>query len=116
MPKVSVIIPVYNGAEYLNSCIECLSKQSLKDIEIIFIDDGSTDNTLFLLRSWCSSNIVVLSQKNAGAGVARNNGLSHAKGEYVAFLDVDFFFVGVGSFFFVDVVDICLFSAFTVSL
>lgn len=89
MSKVSVIVPVYNGERYISSCMECLSKQSLRELEIIFIDDGSTDNTLDKLRLYRDANIIILSQKNAGAGAARNYGIAHANGEYIAFLDVD---------------------------
>ena len=89
VPKISVIIPVYNGKKYLDVCVQSLQKQSLKDIEMIFVDDGSTDCTLCKLKQYSDSNIVVLTQKNAGAGSARNNGIIHASGEYVAFLDVD---------------------------
>ena len=89
MPKVSIIIPVYNGGEYLERCLEGLHRQTLQDKEVIFVDDGSTDHTLSLLKSCSKSENVVLSQENAGAGSARNLGLAHAKGEYVAFLDVD---------------------------
>lgn len=90
MIKISIIIPVYNGAEYLNSCYDCVRKQSLKEKEIIFIDDGSTDNTLSILNTLRNyENVIILSQENAGAGAARNYGISNAKGEYVAFLDVD---------------------------
>lgn len=89
MPKISVIVPVYNGEKYIDACVESLYKQSLKEIEVIFIDDGSTDNTLSRLNVYRNPDIIILSQKNAGAGVARNTGLSQANGEYVAFLDVD---------------------------
>ena len=89
MPKISIIIPVYNGGKYLERCLEGLHRQTLKDKEVIFVDDGSTDHTLSFLKSISCAGIVVLSQKNAGAGSARNLGLAHAKGEYVAFLDVD---------------------------
>lgn len=89
MPKISIIIPVYNGGKYLERCLEGLRRQTLKDKEVIFIDDGSTDHTLSFLKSISCAGMVVLSQKNAGAGSARNLGLEHAKGEYVAFLDVD---------------------------
>ena len=89
MPKISVIVPVYNGEKYIDACMESLYKQSLKEIEVICIDDGSTDNTLARLNVYRDSDIIIVSQKNAGAGVARNTGLSQAKGEYVAFLDVD---------------------------
>jgi len=89
MAQISVIIPVYNGMRYINNCIENLSAQDLTEIEIVFVDDGSTDGSLELLRSLESERVRVLTQRNAGAGVARNTGLACATGEYVAFLDVD---------------------------
>lgn len=91
VPKVSVIIPVYNGKKYMDKCLKSVQKQTLKDIEIICVDDGSTDNTLSILTDYADKDprIKVYSQKNAGAGAARNVGLSTAKGEYVTFVDSD---------------------------
>lgn len=93
-PKVSIIIPVYNTEEFLNSCLDSLINQTLKEIEIICVDDGSTDDSLFILNHYSKidSRIIVLKQKNKGAGVARNYGMSIAKGEYLSFLDSDDFF------------------------
>ena len=91
MAKVSVIIPVYNSKDYLAECIESVISQTLKDIEIILIDDGSTDESLNICESFSKldSRISILRQKNKGAGEARNNGLRNAKGEFAAFLDSD---------------------------
>jgi len=89
--KISVIIPVYNAEKYIERCIESVLEQNIKEIEIICVDDGSTDSSLSILKDYEQkySNIYVLSQKNSYAGVARNFGLTVAKGEYVHFLDSD---------------------------
>lgn len=94
MPQVSVIIPVYDVEKYLYQCMNSLVHQSLYDIEIICIDDGSTDNSLAILQEYAQrdSRIVVLQQKNQGAGIARNAGMKIAQGEYLAIVDSDDFF------------------------
>ena len=93
-PKVSVIIPVYNTAEFVGECLDSLLNQTLTNIEIICVDDGSTDDSLFILRKYAEvdKRITVLTQQNKGAGVARNYGMSVAKGEYLSFLDSNDFF------------------------
>ena len=93
-PKVSVIIPVYNVEQYLRECLNSVIKQTLKEIEIICVDDGSTDNSLDILKEYAEKDhrITIITQKNLHAGVARNAGLSIAKGEYLSFLDSDDFF------------------------
>ncbi len=93
-PKVSIIIPVFNTSEFVGECLESLLNQTLTDIEIICVDDGSTDDSLFILRKYAEvdKRIIVLTQQNKGAGVARNYGMSVAKGEYLSFLDSDDFF------------------------
>lgn len=92
-PTVSVIVPVYNAADYLAECLDSLLEQTLKEIEIICIDDGSTDSSLEILRSYeqRDSRVAVLKQNNAGPGAARNNGIEAARGEYLYFLDADDF-------------------------
>lgn len=89
--KVSLIVPVYNAEEYLKISLNCLINQTLKDIEIICVDDGSTDNSLKILEEYSKkdSRIKFITQKNSGPGVARNNGIKIAKGEYLAFPDSD---------------------------
>ena len=89
--KVSVIIPVYNAEKYLRQCLDSVVNQTLRDIEIICVDDGSTDGSIEILREYeqKDSRVKVLCQKNQYAGVTRNNGLSHASGEYVFFMDSD---------------------------
>ena len=90
----SIIIPVYNAEEYLSQCINSVINQTLKEIEIICVDDGSEDNSLAILEkfSQLDSRIVVKHQSNSGAGAARNCGLKFAKGKYLTFLDADDFF------------------------
>lgn len=92
--KVSVIIPVYNVAPYLSECLDSLISQTLKEIEIICVDDGSTDGSLDILRRYeqKDSRIRIITQRNSGAGVARNTGLKVAQGEYLSILDGDDFF------------------------
>lgn len=93
-PKVSVIIPVYNTERYLSECLDSVVNQTLKDIEIICVDDGSTDGSLAILREYESKDhrIKILTQEKSNAGEARNFGLSQAKGMYLSFLDADDFF------------------------
>lgn len=93
-PKVSIIIPVYNVEKYLEQCLDSIINQNLKNIEIICINDGSTDNSLKILKKYAKKDnrIIILSQTNLGAGAARNRGLAVAKGEYLSFLDADDFF------------------------
>ncbi len=93
-PLVSVIIAAYNCDKYINQCIDSLLNQNFKNFEIIVVDDGSTDRTYSILNEYKTKNknLYIYRQKNKYAGVARNNGLSRAKGEYVLFLDADDFF------------------------
>ena len=94
MAKVSVIIPVYNVEKYLHQCLDSIVNQTLKDIEIICVNDSSTDGSLDILNEYAGkdSRIQVITQKNAGAGSARNRGMEHATGTYLSFLDSDDFF------------------------
>lgn len=94
MVKVSVIIPVYNVEQYLRQCLDSIINQTLQDIELICVDDGSTDNSYTILQEYaCQDNrIIVLQQRNSGAGIARNTGMKVAKGKYLAILDSDDFF------------------------
>ena len=92
MPKVSIIIPAYNSENTINRTLTSVTEQSVVDVEIIAIDDGSTDGTVTLLREWASkdSRITVLtSNSNKGVGNARNCGLEMASGEYIRFVDAD---------------------------
>ena len=91
MPKVSVIIPIYNVEEYLRACLDSVLNQTLGDIEIICVDDGSTDCSAMILAEYAAkdSRVRIVAQKNAGAGAARNTGLAIAQGQWVSFLDAD---------------------------
>ena len=90
-PKISVIIPVYNVEKYLARCLDSVLAQHFPDVEILCIDDGSTDGSLSILREYAArdSRIRVLEQKNSGASAARNAGLEAAKGRWIAFVDSD---------------------------
>ena len=92
--KVSVIIPVYNVEKYLRQNLQSVADQTLKEIEIICVDDGSTDSSFEIVQEFAAKDprFVAVQQKNAGAGAARNNGLRRARGEYLSFLDSDDFF------------------------
>ena len=94
MPLVSVIIPVYNVEEYLRQCLDSVREQTLSDIEIICVNDSSTDGSLSILEEYEKKDprIQVVTQPNGGAGAARNKGLSMASGKYLSFLDSDDFF------------------------
>lgn len=92
MVKVSVIIPVYNGEKYIEECLNSVLNQTLEDIEIIVINDGSKDNTQAILELYgnkYSDKIKVISKQNEGQGKARNIGIDLAKGEFITFVDSD---------------------------
>lgn len=91
IPKVSVIIPVYNTEEYVEEAVRCIVNQTLKEIEIIVINDGSTDNSLEVVTEIAEKDprLQVYCQENQGQSVARNIGISKAKGEYIYFMDSD---------------------------
>lgn len=93
MIKVSVILPVYNAEEYLNECLDSIVNQTLKDIEIICINDGSTDNSLDILETYAKNDkrIKIISKENGGLGAARNIGLKNSSGEFISFIDSDDF-------------------------
>ena len=90
-PRLSVIIPVYNARQYLKQCIGTVLRQEVGELEVICVDDGSTDGSLELLRLLEREHprLRVFAQENRSAGAARNLGLAHARGEYVHFLDAD---------------------------
>lgn len=92
--KVSVIMPVYNACRYIRPAIESILSQTLREIELICIDDGSTDTSLDMLKIYqkADNRIRILTETNAGPGLARNNGIKRARGEYLAFLDADDFY------------------------
>lgn len=88
---VSVIIPVYNAAQYLQRCLETISRQTYSDIEIVLIDDGSTDESGIICDDYAirDSRVKVYHQENQGASIARKNGIDFAKGEWLVFVDSD---------------------------
>ena len=93
MSKVSIIVPVYNVEKYLKRCLDSLINQTLKDIEIIVVDDGSTDNSGQIIKKYQekNSNIKYYKKENGGLSDARNYGMKYAQSEYIAFLDSDDF-------------------------
>ena len=92
-PKVSIVVPVYNVENYLKRCLDSLINQTLKDIEIIIVDDGSKDNSSSICNEYAEldSRIKVIHKENQGLGLARNTGLEVVSGEYVGFVDSDDF-------------------------
>ena len=89
MCEISVIIPVYNVENYLKECLDSVANQSFRDIEIICVNDGSTDKSLEILENYTDERIKIINQKNKGLGAARNTGILNAKGKYIFFLDSD---------------------------
>ncbi|MCQ2071302.1 MAG: glycosyltransferase, partial [archaeon] len=90
-PLLTVIIPVYNVSNYLRQCLDSVAEQTLKDIQVICVDDGSTDGSDDIVLEYAEKDprFMLVRQKNCGAGTARNNGLKYAKGKYVHYLDSD---------------------------
>lgn len=90
-PKISVIVPVYNVEKYLSKCLNSLVNQTLKELEIICVNDGSTDNSGQILENFAQKDtrIKVFSQENSGQSVARNVAIEHSTGEYLGFVDSD---------------------------
>ena len=91
MPKISIIIPAYNVEKYLSQCLDSILAQTFKDFECICVNDGSTDNTLTILREYANKDnrIKIINQKNSGSSVSRNNGIKQALGQYISFIDAD---------------------------
>ena len=92
MPKVSVIVPFYNVEGYIEKCLETLVSQTLEDIEIILVNDGSKDNSIEIVNKFLKmypEKLVYLEKENGGLSDARNYAINYAKGEYIAFLDSD---------------------------
>mgnify|MGYP000571276628 CR=1 FL=1 len=90
MEKISAIIPLYNQKEFISQAVESLLKQSYKNVEIIVVNDGSTDNPFSELKKY-REDILLINQDNKGLSAARNTGIKHAKGDYIQFLDADDF-------------------------
>lgn len=88
---VSIIVPVFNAEKYIRKCMESICNQTYKDLEVIIVDDGSTDRSLEILHEYGKKDerIQIYKQENSGQGAARNHGLVHARGEYISFVDAD---------------------------
>lgn len=91
MNKVSVIVPIYNGRNFIKRCFDSIMNQTYKNIELIMVNDGSIDASLSIMKELSNgfNNVKIIDQKNGGVSSARNNGLNHASGKYVTFVDVD---------------------------
>ena len=90
-PLVSIVLPIYNVAPYLDRCMQSVVNQSYKNLEIIMVDDGSTDACSELCEKWNKhdNRVKVIHKSNAGLGEARNTGIENATGDYVCFFDSD---------------------------
>ncbi|MBR5160328.1 MAG: glycosyltransferase family 2 protein, partial [Thermoguttaceae bacterium] len=91
MPAISVIIPVYNVEPYLRECLDSVVNQTFRDIEIICVNDGSTDGSPAILEEYAAkdSRIIIIHQQNGGLSAARNSGMNAAKGDFILFVDSD---------------------------
>ncbi|MDR2684896.1 MAG: glycosyltransferase [Prevotellaceae bacterium] len=88
-PKISVIIPCYNGEKYIAQCLENVMCQTYRNLEIIVVNDGSKDNSLEIIQKF--KDLIIINQENRGLSAARNTGIDHATGDYIHFFDVDDF-------------------------
>ena len=91
MVKVSIIVPTYNVEQYLAECMDSITGQTLRELEIICVNDGSTDGSLNILKKYAASDdrIIIIDKKNEGYGRAMNDGLDRASGEYVGIVEPD---------------------------
>ena len=91
MNSISIIIPVYNGSKFISRCLDSILNQTYKNTEVILINDGSTDNSLEIIKEYSNKykNIKYIDQKNQGASIARNKGIEESKGKYLVFIDID---------------------------
>ncbi len=91
MPKISIIVPIYNAEKYMKKCIDSILNQTLNDIEVILVNDGSSDNSATIADNYAKNDlrVRVIHQKNSGPSVARNNGIKLATGKYIGFVDSD---------------------------
>src|SRR5262245_48814013 len=87
-PSISIVVPCYNGALYLRETLESALAQTVPPLEVIVVDDGSTDDSVAIARSFGNA-VRVVCQQNKGVSAARNNGIQHATGDYIMFLDGD---------------------------
>ncbi len=90
-PKISIIVPIYNTAKYLPKCLDSITNQTYQNLEIILVDDGSTDNSSTVANKYAKKDprIKIIHQKNSGPSAARNHGLKIATGKYISFIDSD---------------------------
>ena len=93
MPKVSIVVPIYNVGKYLKKCVESIINQTLKDIEIICVNDGSTDGSLDILKEFAAKDkrVIIIDKENSGYGHSMNVGIDRAKGEYIGIVESDDF-------------------------
>src|SRR2546423_8520527 len=91
MPRLSVVVPIYNVEAYLEECLESLAAQTLEDIEVVMVDDGSTDGSAAIARAFAERDprFKLVSQANGGLSAARNTGIDAATGDFLAFVDSD---------------------------
>ncbi len=91
MPQISIIVPIYNGAKYINKCLEMIINQTFKDFELIIVDDGSTDNSFEMCNEYAKKDkrIKIIRKKNGGTWAARNKGVDVSLGKYIIFFDCD---------------------------
>ena len=89
MVDISVIVPIYNASRYLNKCLDSLVNQTKKELEFILINDGSTDNSESIIKSYNDKRIKYFKRSNHGIGKTRNFGINNASGKYIMFLDSD---------------------------
>lgn len=87
--KVSVVIPCYNVERFIDNCMECLKRQTLKEFEVICVDDGSSDSTLRMLTKYKLGGVKIIHTENQGVSSARNEGIRAAQGDYIYFYDPD---------------------------
>lgn len=87
--KISIIVPVYNGEMYIKKCIDSLINQTYKNIEIIIINDGSTDKTMNICKTYSDKRIILINNSNHGVSYSRNEGIKKSKGDYITFIDAD---------------------------
>src|SRR4051794_25232839 len=91
MPRISVVVPIYNVEPYLEECLDSIARQTYSDLEVVMVDDGSKDNSPEIAERWASKDrrFRLVTQPNGGLGSARNTGIKHAGGELLAFVDSD---------------------------
>ena len=87
MADISIIVPIYNAEKYLNKCLDSLLNQTKKELEFVLINDGSTDKTDSIIKSYNDKRIKYFKNKNQGIGKTRNFGISKSSGKYIMFLD-----------------------------